>query len=647
MKRLCWPRVCLAVCMLLTSATPAGNRSPVAVGGQDFVRAFDTREVAHQFSLGTSKDLRYASSADLTVTLDTSLGGRGLGTNPRAALIDGYVALELPAELVATGPMRLYFKEGSGAERLLYSAGYPAFPRYENLTRVPARDAQPGAWLSYLDKAAKALDPRANVEAAEDVLSQVPTGQAAFWIIPADFRQKPLTDLFGEDASSASPQIIARLPIRVVSDPSRAKVNLHVGALSCAAAMVEVTPEMAPPGSLRLDELRGIPVSAEVDPQAKVPLLVYSCEWLTWDEQLPVLTPKAAPTVGKALDPEPAPQRETNPAAVELLQPPTAPPAQAVKTESKPQLSPTTAPAKTVAKPVEVGTLPVPMEEYEIELKAITGEAGQRNSGPPESQPYDPSLPSTPGYEGSSPGSVRYYGPGGPDNAHAGAQLQPMPSPPGLGTMVLVPAGKFLMGTASGTPYGDADELPQHEVELPAFHIDRYPVTNRQFGEFVLRSGYTPEGEWQRYSSPAQLDMPVRCVSWNDANAYAKWAGKRLPSEAEWEKAARGTDGRLFPWGNDWNASILPRGEFSYELVTAPKAASPYGVMALAGVLWQWTATPWHEYPYDPQARGDKMILRGGAFSNGRNIVRCANRYFEMPGMALNTFTFRCVKDGP
>ena len=67
--------------------------------------------------------------------------------------------------------------------------------------------------------------------------------------------------------------------------------------------------------------------------------------------------------------------------------------------------------------------------------------------------------------------------------------------------------------------------------------------------------------------------------------------------------------------------------------------------MAMVGMLWQWTATPWHEYPYDPTARGDKLILRGGAFSNGRNIVRCANRYFEPVQMALNTFTFRCVKD--
>jgi formylglycine-generating enzyme required for sulfatase activity len=212
--------------------------------------------------------------------------------------------------------------------------------------------------------------------------------------------------------------------------------------------------------------------------------------------------------------------------------------------------------------------------------------------------------------------------------------------------MVLIPAGDFLLGTGGNSSAGDADEMPQESLFLPDYYIDKYPVTNRQFYEFVLSAGYKPEGNWDKYYSQVTADDPVRAVTWNDANAYAKWAHKRLPTEAEWEKAARGADGRTYPWGEAWSSDLLPREENLARVMTASGTESPYGVMGLVGVVWQWTASAYtSSYPFNPAANGEKRVLRGGAFSNGRNIVRCANRYAEAPNVPLNTFGFRCVKD--
>jgi formylglycine-generating enzyme required for sulfatase activity len=283
-----------------------------------------------------------------------------------------------------------------------------------------------------------------------------------------------------------------------------------------------------------------------------------------------------------------------------------------------------TASTEAEVREIEPGSLPGEEDLYSVPLKLITGRDGRLNS------------------QGSSaPDYTQLYIGGGPAQGTGNSTS----GPSDLGEMIFVPAGKFMMGTDDKASAGDEDERPLHEVDLADFYIDKYPVTNRQYYQFVLSDGYKPQGNWQKYFEPGTADMPVRGVSWEDANAYARWAGKRLPTEAEWEKAARGTEAFLYPWGNDWSSDILPRGALNYRLVLNQKAASPYGALAMVGVLWQWTASAWAPYPFDPNATGSVKVLRGGAYSNGRNIIRCANRYPEESSVGFNTFTFRCARD--
>jgi formylglycine-generating enzyme required for sulfatase activity len=419
-------------------------------------------------------------------------------------------------------------------------------------------------------------------------------------------------------------------------------------------------------------------------PPTPIPALIYSYDWVTWETELDIsalvnaagaatppessgeitVEPAGEPPASaatSATSPEAASGAQAAPSAggesVEVAQPqppemiePTPPAESEPATESaepaeqqpptQPAAKPAAKPAeKSAAKPVEQesgvrevkpGTLPDEPETYTVPLKPITGAGGTSPQGEPQFRNGDRAA--GPADQGAAPS-------GAPGELTAG------PAPEGLGEMVLIPEGYFLMGTGGSSSAGDADELPQQQVYLPAYSIDKYPVTNRQFMEFVLGAGYKPEGHWDKYYSPGTADLPVRGVTWNDASAFAKWAHKRLPTEAEWEKAARGVDGRTYPWGEDWSADILPRGENLYQIMTAPVGASPFGVMGMVGLVWQWTASVYAPYPFNPDASGDKRVLRGGCYSNGRNVVRCANRYAEAPNVALNTFGFRCVKD--
>jgi len=209
--------------------------------------------------------------------------------------------------------------------------------------------------------------------------------------------------------------------------------------------------------------------------------------------------------------------------------------------------------------------------------------------------------------------------------------------------MVYVPAGEFLTGSGDADSQAFNNEKLQHTVYLDGYWIDRTEVTNAQYRKCVEAGACQEPGCWGVETLDAP-DQPVVCVSWDDALAYAAWAGGRLPTEAEWEKAARGTDGRIYPWGN----SAPNCGKANYSDCTrrptvvgsCPIGASPYGALDMAGNVWEWVADRYGaEYyarsparnPQGPDA-GDQRVLRGGAFNNGDRLVRCAVRLWDYPG---------------
>jgi formylglycine-generating enzyme required for sulfatase activity len=249
-------------------------------------------------------------------------------------------------------------------------------------------------------------------------------------------------------------------------------------------------------------------------------------------------------------------------------------------------------------------------------------------------------------------------------------------APSGPGGMVYVPAGKFLMGSNDdhinqATEWCGCgkdrftDELYMHEVYVSAFYIDKYEVTNRQFMAFASAAGYVTDAEnkyeantWRTAFTPGKEDHPVVWMTWNDANAYCQWAGKRLPTEAEWEKAARSDDARLWPWGNEWDNTRLNMNQGQRGTTTKvgsfPTGASPYGAMDMGGNAWEWV-NDWHSFTYyqngtdrdqDPKGPegGEDRVLRGGSFNNGMHDVRCANRHKGGQMGYAPDHGFRCAK---
>jgi formylglycine-generating enzyme required for sulfatase activity len=222
--------------------------------------------------------------------------------------------------------------------------------------------------------------------------------------------------------------------------------------------------------------------------------------------------------------------------------------------------------------------------------------------------------------------------------------------------MVKIPAGSFTIGYDHRHP----DEKPSHTMSLPTFFIDLYEVTNGQYKEFVDTTHRTPPENWTEGIYPqGKKNHPVVFVTWYDAHDYCAWAGKRLPTEEEWEKAARGTDGRLYPWGNDFDpkkantpqshsTGTMPVGSF-------PQGRSPYGLYDMGGNAWEWTESWAKAYPGSPIPNGhyftgEYKVLKGGSWVDC-SFYRCGissltfNRGYFKPQTENQGFGFRCAKD--
>lgn len=230
-------------------------------------------------------------------------------------------------------------------------------------------------------------------------------------------------------------------------------------------------------------------------------------------------------------------------------------------------------------------------------------------------------------------------------------------------TMLYVPAGEFLMGSAdSDTTAGD-NEKPQRKVYLDAFWIDETEVTNRSYALCVsagVCQSPNPTDSYTRknyYTDPQYSNYPVIYVSWHDANNYCQWAGRRLPTEAEWEKAARGIDGRLYPWGNTPPDPALLNSSINVgdttEVGKYPRGVSVYGVLDMAGNVWEWVAD-WYDEDYyrnsssqNPKGpiSGRDHIVRGGSWLDVWTLVRsAASVRITVDNRYNNYFGIRCAR---
>jgi formylglycine-generating enzyme required for sulfatase activity len=250
--------------------------------------------------------------------------------------------------------------------------------------------------------------------------------------------------------------------------------------------------------------------------------------------------------------------------------------------------------------------------------------------------------------------------------------------------LVYVPAGEFLMGSTDSDTLASSDEKPLHTVYLNAFWIDQTEVTNTMFALFVKNNSYltdaerngsswafidanwnkVPGADWQHPLGPSSSlagkeNHPVVDVSWNDAVAYCEWAGLRLPSEAEWEKAARGTDGRTYPWGNSSpNCSLANYsacGGTTEAVGIHPSGASPFGVLDMAGNVWEWV-NDWYSETYYIQSPdsnpagpsgGTSKVLGGGSWFNSGGDIRSTIRGRGGPDYTGDYIGFRCARSTP
>ncbi len=225
---------------------------------------------------------------------------------------------------------------------------------------------------------------------------------------------------------------------------------------------------------------------------------------------------------------------------------------------------------------------------------------------------------------------------------------EPSHTPPGVDGMVYIAGGDFMMGE-DNDPTTDMAS-PAHKVTVQPFYMDRTEVTNSAYAEFVKAMKYPAPSGWTNNNFPKGLDkFPVVNVSWDDANAFAKWAGKRLPTEAEWEFAARSNDGRIYPWGMKWVENAANTQENSknkpVEVGTLIIGASPFGIQDMAGNVREWTLSDVLSYR-DPDINfGSGKIIRGGDFSLTQDRAKATYRGYDQPESKRESLGFRLVKD--
>lgn len=237
--------------------------------------------------------------------------------------------------------------------------------------------------------------------------------------------------------------------------------------------------------------------------------------------------------------------------------------------------------------------------------------------------------------------------------------------------MTLIPPSEFIMGT--GGENDNPNQKPEHPVFLNAYRIAMYEVTNEQYRAFFMDGGYRKEELWtsdgwrfvqeNEVGYPSgwtvrgfeDLRKPVIGVSWYEANAFANWLGMRLPTEAEWEKAAKGTDGRLYPWGNEFdNTKVFYKAiTRPLEVGSFPTGASPYGILDMAGNIWEWVAD-WYDRNYYNKSptimpkgpnSGKSKVVRGGGWGCNRRQMQCAYRRHEKPTWRRLDIGFRVAQD--
>jgi serine/threonine-protein kinase len=186
-------------------------------------------------------------------------------------------------------------------------------------------------------------------------------------------------------------------------------------------------------------------------------------------------------------------------------------------------------------------------------------------------------------------------------------------------------------------------------VKVEAFYMDRTEVTNEQYLRFIGETKRARPPHWSGNQYPSgQANFPVVNVSWEDAGAYARWAGKRLPTEEEWEYAARGGEGRLYPWGNDWGDSLANTREGERGRIVAvgsfPAGASPLGLLDLVGNVWEWTSSDLRSYAGNGQVLAPGKVIRGGAYDVARERANATYRGVVQPERTYEKTGFRCVK---